>query len=406
MGRMTVTLAVSPSSLGPHPSLMSYKIPIGLTTYAGAEVTSESSWITIGRWLDGVASSQIWRQEARSFSAWLSAQAERLGLGDASLWRFLTAARNLEVIRGDLAMHLGEKSEVPGIAEMVSPESIELACKIRRFAPVDELLPLFALLLQGEVSRADLRRIWARYRDMEGKKQPRAIDTPLRPPPFISQQSVDGAPTAAKEMGPTWFADLAHVFGASANPRISREFHNPRLVGSARSAAPLADRVLVTQDAEGDPLRLHALFDLKRSGRKQLIGRIQTALPYVDAVWLIQYERLRETIWKGIAPLAQVGVVSVEIDQNASGVVRALRVPCPASSEEASIKAVALQSLLAAALIDEPLGSGVPRKSGAIQQAGSRGAELPATSSRSVLPAGRAKHVQLVEALVPKDVAA
>lgn len=352
---MRVTLAVSPSSLGPHPSLMSYKIPIGLTTYAGTEVTSESSWITIGRWLDGVAGSQIWRQEARSFSAWLSAQAERLGLGDASLWRFLTAARNLEVIRGDLAMHLGEDSEAPGIAEMVSPESIELACKIRRFAPVDELLPLFALLLQGEVSRADLRRIWARYRDMEGEKQPRAIDTPLRPPPFISQQSVDGAPMAAKEMGPTWFADLAHVFGTSANPRISREFHNPRLVGSAGSAldAPLADRVLVTQEAQGDPLRLHALFDLKRSGRKQLIGRIQTALPYVDAVWLIQYERLRETIWKGIAPLAQVGVVSVEIDQNASGVVRALRAPSAEYSASASAKAAALQSLLAVALTDD-----------------------------------------------------
>jgi hypothetical protein len=150
---------------------MSYKIPIGLTTYAGAEVTSESSWITIGRWLDGVASSQIWRQEARSFSAWLSTQAERLGLGDASLWRFLTAARNLEVIKRDLEQCTGDGAEPSSLAEMLSPEAIE---KIRRFAPIDVLLSAVQAH-PGQGDPCGTSRDLVQLSRYGGKKRPRAL---------------------------------------------------------------------------------------------------------------------------------------------------------------------------------------------------------------------------------------
>jgi DNA-binding transcriptional regulator YdaS (Cro superfamily) len=34
--------------------------------------------------------------------------------------------------------------------------------------------PLFRLT-QGKVTRAELREIWSSYRDMEGKKRPRAL---------------------------------------------------------------------------------------------------------------------------------------------------------------------------------------------------------------------------------------
>jgi len=327
---------------------MSYKIPIGLTTYAGTEVTSESSWITIGRWLDGVASSQIWRQEARSFSAWLSTQAERLGLGDASLWRFLTAARNLEVIKRDLEQHASDGAEPSSLAEMLSPEAIELACKIRRFAPVDVLLSLFYRLTQGKVTRAELREIWSSYRDMEGKKRPRALDTPLSPPVAPPQKSASGAPLAAPEMGPTWFAEL-DVFWETDSPRIRREFHNPRLTGVEGLALkePLADRVLVIQETAQDPLRLLALFDLGRSGRRGLVNRIQAASPFVDAVWLIQYRPSKVAIWSGVESLTAVGVVQIDLLDYSWQV---LRKPTSAPTSDMTLRAATLESLLSSVL--------------------------------------------------------
>src|SRR4030095_4835893 len=51
------------------------------------------SWVDIGRLLDRVDKTGYWKRSAGSFSDWVRAKAPSLGLGEASMWRFMSAVR-------------------------------------------------------------------------------------------------------------------------------------------------------------------------------------------------------------------------------------------------------------------------------------------------------------------------
>lgn len=303
----------------------------------------------MGIWLDEVSREGTWRAEAQNFSEWLTHNAGRYGIGPASMWRYLSAARNYEVIRSDLVSANGSCPYLDEVAGAVSPEAIELALKIRRLAPADEVLELFQLLIEGRLARSTLRKVWAGYRDQGGDAAPRLPREPLlaslaQP----SSRSGSAEPVASVNVPGGRLYEVPQLFCGTDKPRFCREFLNPQMTGMGKrgGAGALADRLIVLQEDDGSPVMLHGLFDLGKRNVKDVVERLERCAAYMDAVWLIQYG-WPKGIWSGVLERRDVGVIALEEDARICRRLRAARRRSAGGTQE---RVEALQMLLASAL--------------------------------------------------------
>ncbi|HTU63924.1 MAG TPA: hypothetical protein VMF89_35910, partial [Polyangiales bacterium] len=102
---------------------------------------------------------RLWEGHASSFTAWVQGMARRADLQESVFWRSLKAGRiYLELTGND---QLDAK-------DSVSAESLELADKISRHAPKSVTSQVLERTLDGELSRAELRDVWATYRPAAG----------------------------------------------------------------------------------------------------------------------------------------------------------------------------------------------------------------------------------------------
>jgi hypothetical protein len=115
-------------------------------------------WQDVALLLVRVESERLWVTHTVSFTAWIQSVARRSDLQESVFWRVLKAAR----IYRDLTGH----DPQPDLA--VSAESLELADKIRRHAPRAVTHRVIEQTLEGELSRAELREVWATYRPAAG----------------------------------------------------------------------------------------------------------------------------------------------------------------------------------------------------------------------------------------------
>lgn len=116
-------------------------------------------WQDIALVLMRVKTEALWEGHASSFTAWLESMARRADLQTSVFWRYLNAGR----IYLELS---GEDQLDPSTP--VSAESLELADKIRRHAPKAVSKEVLERTLEGELSRAELRRVWDTYKGASG----------------------------------------------------------------------------------------------------------------------------------------------------------------------------------------------------------------------------------------------
>lgn len=116
-------------------------------------------WQQIAQILMRVEAERLWHEHAPSFTAWVQGMARRADLQESVFWRCLKAGRIYLELTGDkeLASDL-----------TVSAESLELADKIRRHAPKAVTHQVLERTLDGELSRSELREVWATYRPAAG----------------------------------------------------------------------------------------------------------------------------------------------------------------------------------------------------------------------------------------------
>lgn len=128
------------------------------------------SWAQIGKLLDQVDHSGYWRTSSGSFTEWLKAISPSLKLKEASLWRYLTAARYYQEMHKIL---IDKSIAIPPLDELfdkVSPENIEILSKLSRVTPDDVFLRLAQQVVAGSITRAELRETWLAYRPvLEGR---------------------------------------------------------------------------------------------------------------------------------------------------------------------------------------------------------------------------------------------
>jgi hypothetical protein len=123
-----------------------------LVRYATAE---KRRWQEIAQLLLKVERERLWEGHAPSYTAWLQGVARRADLQESLFWRWLKAGRILHEVTG-------RDELVPDTT--VSPESLELADKIMRHAPKAVGRQVLERTLDGELSRRELREVWATYR--------------------------------------------------------------------------------------------------------------------------------------------------------------------------------------------------------------------------------------------------
>lgn len=116
-------------------------------------------WQQVAKLLMQVDTERLWEGRASSFSAWLEGMARRADLQQSVFWRCLKAGRIYLELTGSDELDAGDG---------VSAESLELADKIRRHAPKAVTNQVLERTLGGELSRAELREVWATYRPAAG----------------------------------------------------------------------------------------------------------------------------------------------------------------------------------------------------------------------------------------------
>jgi hypothetical protein len=106
----------------------------------------------------------LWQGEAKSFTAWLKAMAEKIDLPESMLWRYLKAGRTYNALRASPDPELAALPPLGQAPCKAAPESLELLDKISQVAPPEEAADLAKTTLAGESDREALREAWQDYK--------------------------------------------------------------------------------------------------------------------------------------------------------------------------------------------------------------------------------------------------
>lgn len=285
-------------------------LPTGLNSndgLAAIEATLQT-WGQLSAYLLDIRARGTWRATAPSLTVWVKACAQRLRRTEASLWRSIASGRFYRACCETLLQQGIVLPDLLYVPEGVSPESLELWAKINRVAPPALLKDLELAVLQGKVTRTELRKIWETYRPVLGGRNARGRDTPAPqfdehdPEQRLSRAEADGL-MVLRRAGPAWTghpdAERYTVF-----PLV-----DPILLGTGMGLG--IDVVIAVQPKGSSRLELHGV-QFKATA---LLGELDDVLllpECVDAGWVFFMEGPPPNLVRVPEPL---GLLRVENDQ-------------------------------------------------------------------------------------------
>jgi hypothetical protein len=177
-----------------------------------------SSWGALAQYLLASEKSMGWGQTHSSFSSWLSDCAKELKRSEATLWRALAAGRYYNELRAEFIARGVTLPELGSPQLAASPEGLELADKIARVAPAEVVQQITQKVVEGKISRRELRTYWETYRPIlngmtaRGRNvqaprfNPRSID-------MLSNRLEADCIAGLIAQGPSWLGDAkAHLY--------------------------------------------------------------------------------------------------------------------------------------------------------------------------------------------------
>ena len=236
--------------------------------------------------LDEIEKSQVWRENASSFTEWMQKTAPMVGLKPASLWRFLLSCRTYNTLRKEMA---ARGLELPGLGALppqVSAENVEIFDKLRRAAPEHVTDPIAWRLVRGELSRTELRTIWQDYRPALAGRTARGygVSAPRvdRRDPDVAESLGEAEALLALRGGDrAWTgtpdADIYAVFS-----RVGLSIRRPARGAMRR----VLDAVVAVRAGEGSDLDFHAFEVRGRKFGEECGPWFEEVTPYVDYAWI------------------------------------------------------------------------------------------------------------------------
>jgi len=149
------------------------------TTFSAMLAGEVHSWAQIGTLLHQGEEVGYWKKQYSSFSDWLKKLSVTLDLKEASLWRYLAAVRFYQQITTTLQKRGVNCPDPSALPDSVSPENLELLAKLSRAVPEDLLPELAERVMEGTITRAELRKTWSAYRPALGGRTARGKGVPI-----------------------------------------------------------------------------------------------------------------------------------------------------------------------------------------------------------------------------------
>lgn len=247
-------------------------------------------WFETGQELARVDASGAWRHSAATYSDWVDAEAEKLGLSRSNLWRYLAAVRYYEALRGRLSTAKIACPRLDALPEAVGPESLELLGKLERAMPAPTFHALAREVIGGSVRRAKLRELWLAFRPALGGQTARGRDKEI---PSIDLRNPDQRKSllealvfsALSDYGPSW-TGMTDPFLYKLVSDVVPERSGDSASRGSMDAATSIDLAAILQQVEGGPLEFHGV-EIRGGPLPERVGRQLTAQSmYVHAMWL------------------------------------------------------------------------------------------------------------------------
>ena len=247
-------------------------------------------WFETGQELARVDASGGWRSSAATYSDWVDAEAEKLGLSRSNLWRYLAAVRYYEALRVRLSTAKFAFPLLDDLPATVGPESLELLGKLERAMPATSFHALAREVVGGGVRRAKLRELWLAFRPALGGQTARGRDKEI---PSIDLRNPDQRTSvlealvfsALSDYGPTW-TGMSEPFLYKLVSDVYPERSGESAPRGNMDVATSIDLVAILQQVQRGPLVFHGV-EIRGGPLPERIGRQLTAQSmYVHAMWL------------------------------------------------------------------------------------------------------------------------
>jgi|GEM_PF-1838772 hypothetical protein len=248
------------------------------------------AWAVIGQYLEMVRSSGYWKQEGKnSFTQWLHSLASSVPCSEATLWRYHTAARLFKHVSEELAKLEIPSGPLAALPQSVSPENLELFSKLTRVAPADVLGRLAAQMIEGRITREELRRTWQAFRPALGWQTARGRGSPIprvdRDDPEQRETLLEATILHALDVSrPTWTGCsdpvLYHLFLHVA----------PEPAPDPTMLRPVFGAVAVVRPDFDVALELHAIECVASPHAAGVRRKVSVAAKFSEYVWLASHE--------------------------------------------------------------------------------------------------------------------
>jgi len=316
------------------------KTKAGLESLANIGRGGQIPWPTLGHMLDQAATTQYWATEgARSFTEWLQQFSKRSGMGVAMLWRILSAIRFYRIIQKNYP----EMDLIPldAASPRMTPDHLEMLSKLSRVMSHAEFKAQLRQVLDGAVTRTQLRDTWRAFRPVlvgrnaRGRGQIAPMANPRDPEQFNSlveariYQAIAATGSAWTGIQKPILYRLLLQTGSAPIPESSERY--------------IFDAIAVMQNKSQSTIQIHGLEFMSVSrfvGRK--IEILKAWLPYCDYVWVATSESMpKEELDK--LPM-QIGIL-VACDNQVEILRSAQRIDGNTAKHEAMLRALLAQTL-------------------------------------------------------------
>ncbi|RMH12863.1 MAG: hypothetical protein D6698_14690 [Gammaproteobacteria bacterium] len=288
------------------------------------EAGEARSWPQISALLNSVQTTKYWQGESESFSKWIEDFGKKIGLGRATLWRYLSAGRKYKNLKAaaekmEPSLHYPQLQE---LQDYVSPENLELLEKLNRVMEPDDAYVLMDKVIRGEVRRQALREKWQAFRPALAGQTARGkhyssvkVD---RSNEFQAAKVREGEIyTAIKESAPMWL-DCMQPYFIKVLSNVRPDVVDDACIGykSETLARPIFDAVVAIKRSVRDPLCLHGIEIIGRFHGKALSKLVKMA-PYCDFFWIATHHAVpnfspdKIPEWAGVLVLTETEEIRV-----------------------------------------------------------------------------------------------
>ena len=282
-------------------------------------VNAHANWDELAAFLLRAEKSMSWGSTHSSFSGWLSDLSKRLGRGEATLWRALAAGRYYNELSSEFAERGQTIPKLGSGAVLATPEVLELADKLSRVAPAELVQSIVEKVVDGKISRRELRTYWETYRPVlqgltaRGRNviaprfNPRNID-------MISRRLEADCIAGLIKDGSTWLgSDRAHLYKVipmtqPLTPKLGIRF--------------VPDVIVLYQTEPQSRLELHGVEATVRPDHDRVLRHYRVCGLGLDFLWIAAPT---ETESRNVRKCTELGL----LEANTSG-VRVVRPASPA----------------------------------------------------------------------------